>query len=178
MNGFDVRALGWVVTRDVCVEMARTAFGGRPRMSPAMLRELRDRWCVVQSSLQADRCSGPNMSVIVPLAMPLSKASETAIAEFIDQLTARFPELYGEAALRSRWLNGCAAIIAGATVSAVLGSFAPSDIAIIRDATLVMLVFTGWKSITTIQLWRTHRLVDRILQHHVGRLKTGGQARM
>jgi hypothetical protein len=164
MNGFDVRALGWVVTRDVCSEMARTAFGGKPRMSPAVLRAMGDRWRALQASLGADRPWQLNMWVITPLARPLSKASEAAIAEFIDQLTARFPELYSEPALRSRWLKGCATVITSAAGGAVLAGFAPSDLPIIRDATLVMLAIAGWKSITTIQLWRTHRLVDRIFQ--------------
>ena len=165
MNGFDVRALGWVVTRDVCSEIARTAFGGKPSMSPAMLRALGDRWGDLQASLAADRSWQLNMWVITPLARPLSKTSEAAIAEFIDQLIARFPELYGEPALRSRWLNGCATVIASAAVGAVLAGFAPTDISILHDATLVMLVVASWKSITTIQLWRTHRLVGRVRQH-------------
>jgi hypothetical protein len=159
-----VRALGWVFTRDLCSEMARVAFGGRSRMSPAMLRGMVDLWRAVQASLRTDRSWQLKFSVIEPLATPLSKASETAIAEFIDQLTARFPELYSEPALRSRWLYGCATVIISAAASAVLAGIAASDIPIIRDATLVMLAIAGWKSITTIQLSRTHRLVDRILQ--------------
>ena len=165
MNGFDLRAMGWVVTRDICAEMARTAFGGRPRMSPAVLGELRDRWRVVQSSVRADRSWRLNTSVIVPLATPLSKASETAIAELVDQLTACCPDLYSEPALRSRWLNGCATFIASAAAGAVLARLATSDSSIIGDAALVLLVIACWSSITTLQLWRTHRLVERLLQY-------------
>lgn len=166
MNGIDVRALGWVATRDICAEMARTAIGGRARISPAMLRELGDRWRAVQTSLQADRSWRLNMSVIVPLATPLSKASETAIAEFVEQLAIRFPDRYRELALQRRWLNGCATFIASAAASAVLASIASSDIPIIGDAALVLLVMACWSFITTIQLWRTHRLVEWMRQHH------------
>ncbi len=106
------------------------------------------------------------MSAIVSLATPLSKTSETAIAEFVDRLTACCPDLYGEPALRNRWLNGCATFIASAAASAVLAGLVPSDISIFVDAALVLLVIAGWNSITTIQLWRTYRLVERILQYH------------
>jgi hypothetical protein len=166
MNGFDVRALGWVVTRDICSEMVRTALGGRRRMSPATLRDLLGRWRVFQSSLRVDRSWGLNLSAIVPLTTPLSKASETAIAEFVDQLTARCPDLYTEPALRTRYLNRCATFFASAAAGAVLGGLTPSDNSIIGDAALVLLVIACWSLITTIQLWHTHRLVGRIVQYH------------
>jgi hypothetical protein len=166
MNGFDVRALGWVVTRDICSEMARAAVGRRPRLSPATLRELLDRWRVFQSSLRADQSWRRNLSVILPLATPLSKASETAIADFVDQLIACCPDLYSEPALRSRCLNGCATFIASAAAGAVLGGLAPSDNSIIGDAALVLLVIACWSLVTTIQLWRTHRLVGPMVQHN------------
>lgn len=166
MNGFDVRALGWVVTRDICSAMASTAFGGRPRMTPAMLRELGDRWRAVQESLRAERSLRLNMSAIVPLAAPLSKASETAIAAFVDQLIACCPDLYSDLALRGRLLNGCATFIASVASSTGLAGLAPSDVSIIGDAVVALLAIACWSAITTIQLWRTHRLVERILQYH------------
>ena len=133
-------------------------------MSPATLRELLGRWRVFQSSLRADRSWRLNLSAIVPLTT-LSKASETAIAEFVDQLTARCPDLYGEPALRSRYLNRCATFVASAAAGAVLAGLAPFDNSIIGDAALVLLVIACWSLITTIQLWRTHRLVGRIVQY-------------
>lgn len=166
MNGFDVRALGWVITRDVCTEIVRTAFRGRPRMPPAMLRELSDSWRAVESSLQGDWSQRVNMSVLTPVAAPLSKAGETAIMEFVDRLAVRFPHLYGEPALRSRCLNGCAAVTVSAAASAVLVFLYPSDTSVISDAGLVLLVIAFWKSITTLQLCRTYHLVKRILRRH------------
>ena len=135
-------------------------------MSPAMLRELGARWRFVQASLRADRSAQVNMRAIVPLAAPLSMASETAVAAFVDELPARCPELYSERALRRRWLNGRATFIAGAAGSAVLAGLAPSDISIIGDAAFALLAIACWSCITTIQLWRTHRLVEQILPYH------------
>ena len=166
MNGFDVRALGWVLTRDICSELIRTALGGRPMMSPVVLRELRDRWLVVQSSVRADRSWQLNLSVIGSLATPVSKASETAIAELVDHLTACCPDLYGAQALRTRYLNRRTTFFMSVAAGALLGGLTPSDISIIGDAALVLLVIACWNAIAAIQLWRTHRLVERVVQSH------------
>jgi hypothetical protein len=131
-----------------------------------MLRALGARWRAVQASLRADRPRRLNVSAIVPLAAPLSKACETAIAAFVDQLTACCPQLYSEPALRSRWLNGCATFVATAASSVALAGLTPSEISIIGDAAFALLVIACWSCITTIQLWRTHRLVEQILQYH------------
>jgi hypothetical protein len=164
MNGFDVRALGWVVTRDVCSEMARTAFGARPRMSPAMLREQRGLWRDVQSSLRADGPQRLDISAIRPLAAPLSIASERAIAEFVRHLVACCPDLYSEPALRTRWLERCAAFAATAGAGAILAHVAPPDTSMLGDLSPALLLIAGWSLVTAIQLWRTRRLVERMLE--------------
>jgi hypothetical protein len=166
MNGFDVRALGWVVTRDTCAEVLRAAFGGRARASPEQLAALAERWRAVQSSIRADRSSRLYLSVMVPLTTPLSKNSEMAVVAFVDQLIASCPGLYGERTLRSRWQSACARFITSATFVALLAVLAPTFVPIVRDAALVLLVMAGWSLVTTIQLWRSHRLVDQIGQYH------------
>ena len=165
MNGFDVRALGWVVTRDACFDIARTALGGRPRMSQAMLREQRGLWGVVQLSLRADRPRPLDISAIRPLASPLSSASERAIAELVRRLVGCCPDLYSEPALRTRWQNRCATFIASAGSSAILAHFAPPDPSTLGDMALVVLIIAGWSLVTTLQLWRTHRVVERVLEY-------------
>ena len=166
MNGFDVRALGWVVTRDLCSEIARTAIGGRPRLSAAMHRELSDGWRAVQASLRAERYSWFNRSMVASVAAPLSKGSETAIAEFVNRLTAGFPDLYGEPALNNRWQGGCATAGVSAAASAILAGLASPDIPIFGDAAFVMGAIACWSSVSTLQLWRTRRLLEQIRQHH------------
>jgi hypothetical protein len=163
MNGFEVRALGWVVTRDTCFDIARTALGGRTRMSRASLSEQRNLWHVVQSSLRAD---GPRrgVSAIRPLTATLSSASETAIAAFVRHLVACCPGLYSERALRTRCHERCPAFAATAGAGAILAQFAPPDASTLGDVSLSFLLLTVWNMVTTIQLWRTPRLVDRMLK--------------
>jgi hypothetical protein len=165
MNGFDVRALGWVVTQDTCAEMLRVAFGGRRRASPAMLIALGDRWRAVQSSVRADRSWRLGVSMIAPFAAPLSKDSESALVEFVDRLEACYPDLYSEQVLRTRCLNAGARFITSATSATILANFASSTIPIFGDAALVLLVIAGMSLLMTIRLWRTRRLLKRIRQH-------------
>lgn len=165
MNGFDVRALGWVVTRDILCEMARAVVGNGTKMPPTMVRELGEHWRAVQFSLGVSRSRRSGMSAIVPLAAPLSEAGEMAIAAFVERLAAYRPDLYGEPALRSRWMNGMAAFIVSASASAVLAVLVPSDTPIIGEAALALLIIAGWKAITTVQLWRTHRMAERIARY-------------
>jgi len=166
MNGFDVRALGWVVTRDACAEVLRAAFGDRARTSSEQLAALAERWRTVQSSIRADRSPRLYLSLMLPLTTPLSKDSEMAIVAFVDQLIASCPGLYGERTLRSRWQSACARFITSATLVAILAALAPTSVPIVRDAALVLLVMAGWNLATTTQLWRSHRLVDQIGRYH------------
>jgi hypothetical protein len=133
-------------------------------MLPTVMRAQRDLWRDVQSSSRAARSRRLGMSVIRPLAAPLSKDGESAINAFVDFLISKCPDLYSEQVLRRRWQNGCATVLAVAAAGAVLEALAPPDPSIIGDAALVLLLFAGWSLITTIQLWRTHRLVERARQ--------------
>ena len=55
MTEFDLRALGWVVTRDACWEIARSLAGRTPRLPLAATRELTERW------QNAPRCGRENV---------------------------------------------------------------------------------------------------------------------
>jgi hypothetical protein len=165
MNGFDVRALGWVVTRDACAEMLRVAFGGWRRAPQAVLVTLGTRWRAVLSSIRADRSKRLDVSMIMPLVTPLSKESEMALVEFVDQLDACYPELYSEQVLRSRYLKAWARFITSAAFAAILANLTSSTIPVFGDAALVLLLIAGLSFVMTFQLWRVRRLVMRIRQH-------------
>ena len=90
MNGLDVRALGWVVTRDACSEVVRVALGRERQISIAALRTLGDRWRAVSVSPVAEQ-RGPHN---VFLATSLSKQRVMALVEFIETLQSSRPDLY------------------------------------------------------------------------------------
>src|ERR1700693_590698 len=55
MKRLDVRALGWVVTRDTCVEIVRRALGRPLGMPTAALRELATRWRDIHAPPNVDK---------------------------------------------------------------------------------------------------------------------------
>jgi hypothetical protein len=164
MKRLDLRALGWVVTRDTFVEIARRAVGRPPGMPTAALRELGARWRDIHASPIADKAGPIDAFLVGQPATPQSKQSDKTVIAFVDSLQHFRPDLYSEQALRKRCLSGCGHVIVSLAFGAILASFTSSDIPIIGDAALVLFVIASWYLVTTIQLWRTHLLVKRISQ--------------
>jgi len=179
MNRLDVRALGWVVTRDALSEIAHVALGGRRRTPLATLGELGDRWRAVHASLAADQ-SEPLVAFLVwGFTTSLSKQREKAVVEFVESLQACSPDLYSEQALRHRYLSSARQAIASCALGAILACWTPSDIPIIGDSAFILFAIACWSLMTTLQLLRTHHLVKRIIQSRSlhGRSPTGGAIR-
>ncbi len=164
MNRLDLRALGWVVTRDVCSEIARVALGGRRRIPLAALRELGVRWRAIHASPTANQATELHALLVGNFATSLSKQHEKAVGEFVDSLQACCPELYSEQALRHRFLNLCGQAVASCALGAILACWTSADIPIIGDSALVLFAMGCWSLVTAVQLWRTRHLVKRIGQ--------------
>ncbi len=164
MNRRDVRALGWVVTRDACCEIARVALGGRRRLSLAALREVGARWRAIHASPTVDHSKPLGTLLIGQLTDSLSKEQEKAVVEFVASLLACCPDLYSERALRNRCLSSCGQAIVSLAFGVILAHWTSSDIPIVGDSALVLFVIGCWSLVTTIQLWRTHRLVKRTIE--------------
>jgi len=160
VNGLDVRALGWVVTRDACSEVVRVALGRERQISIAALRTLGDRWRAVSVSPVAEQ-RGP---LDLFLATSLSKQREKAVLAFIETLQYSCPDLYSEQVLRQRYRNAFCQAVASCALGAFLAYWASSDFPIVGDSMLVLFAIACWRLVTSIQLARTHRLVKQIRQ--------------
>jgi hypothetical protein len=177
MKRRDVRALGWVVTRDTCFEIARRALGHRRRMPTAALRELGARWRDIHASPIADKAGPIDTFLAGQPATPQSKQRDKMVIALVDSLQHFRPDLYSEQALRKRCLSGCGHVIVSLAFGAILASCASSEIQTIGDAALVLFAIASWYLVTTIQLWRTHLLVKRISQLRISAdLVTQGSA--
>ena len=86
MKRRDVRALGWVVTRDTCFEIARRALGRRPRMPTAALRQLGARWRDIHASPVADKARPIHAFLVGQPATPQSKQCDKTVIAFVDSL--------------------------------------------------------------------------------------------
>jgi hypothetical protein len=162
MNRLEVRALGWVVTRDVISEIAQASLGRQRRIPLAALQELGDRWCAVHASPTADQ---PEPHATLPagkFTTSLSKQRAKAVVEFIDSLQACSPGLYSEQALRHRYLNAARQAVASFALGAILAHSTLSDIPIIGNSVIVLFAIACWSCVATVELWRTHDLVARI----------------
>ena len=159
-----MRALGWVVTRDTCVEIARRALRRRPGMPTAAFQELGARWRDVHAPPIADKARPIDAFLVGQAATPQSKQRDKTVIAFVDSLQHFRPDLYSEQALRKRCLSGCGHVVVSLAFGAILTSFTSSDIPIIGDAALVLFAIASWYLVTTIQLWRTHLLVKRVSQ--------------
>ena len=160
MNRLDVRALGWVVTRDACSEVVRVALGRERQISIAALQVLGDRWRAVSVSPIAER-RGP---LELFLATSLSRQREKAVLEFIEALRYSCPNLYSEQVLRQRSLNAICQAIASFALGVICAHWASPDIPIIGDSALVLFAISCWSLAMAVQLWRTHHLVKQIGQ--------------
>jgi hypothetical protein len=161
MNRRDVRALGWVVTREVCAELARVALGRERQISIAALRTLGGRWRAVSVSPVA----GERGALDLFLATSFSKQREKAVLEFIETLQYSCPDLYSEQVLRQRYRNAFCQAIASFTLGALLACWAASEFPIVGDSTLVLFAIACWSLAIAVQLWRTHRLVRQLRQY-------------
>lgn len=157
MRSVDVRALGWVVTRDVCADMLR-ALVGRPRRVPrAALRRLGPLWSAVRAALDMDR-HGSRLDA-ANRGPQASTRTEAALRVFVERLVASCPAWYGEQALRSRCLHGGATGFAAVALAAILSYVAPTGDAIIGSA---LLAIGCWKSVTSVQLWQAGRVIGHL----------------
>jgi hypothetical protein len=164
LNGFDLRAIGWVVTRDTFADLVRAALGARGVLDPEALRANATRWSALETAYYAER-GGSLPALLTPSAASLPRASAAALTEFVRQLVADAPERYAPAALRSRFRQRFAQALIGFGAGALLCAGGAEAHSLLADAGLAMLVMGVWSIVTAVQLWRAFRVVDEIVHH-------------
>jgi hypothetical protein len=162
MTEFDLRALGWVVTRDAFWEVARSLAGRTPRFPLTAMQGLAERWRTLQSV--AAKSSGLHWTRIAssPLLRPMSAETCAAAADYLTLLSASCPELYSPHVLRERCRRACVQTIAGLGGSTVLGSLAGPAYPLTADVAVVLFAIGGWHLITFLQLRRVRKLILRL----------------
>ena len=161
MNRLDVRALGWVVTRDACSEVVRVALGRKRQMPIAALRALGDRWGAISIAPVAER-RGP-LELFLATSIPSER--EKAVLEFIEALRSSCPSLYSEQVLRQRSLNAFGQALASFALGVICAHWVSPDIPIVGDSALVLFAIACWSLVTAVQLWRTHGLVKQAREY-------------
>lgn len=163
VNGFDVQAIGWVLTRDICCEVARTCLGLKPPLARATLEELGKRWRKVAAAVADDRMAmSYGARIVWARGLPLSNKSEEAMQEFIKRLIAFRPDRYSTRALRARCVDGCIQTAAGFLGCLILGHYASPENPTLGQAALVLLLMGCWSLTTTFQLRRIYNVIRRL----------------
>jgi hypothetical protein len=164
MNGFDVHAVGWVVTRDVCCEGARTCLGLKSRLSRVALEELGKHWARVANAVHDDRAAMTlGERLLLTGSGPLSRKSEARMREFLERLVTLCPERYGRQGLNLRSLLGFVRVAVGAFSFLLLGHYGSPENPTLGQAAIVALLIGCWFLATTFQLRRMHGLVVHLL---------------
>ena len=103
MTEFDLRALGWVVTRDLFLDIARSLAGRSRHLSLEAMEGFNERWQAVQAAASRTS-SGPPLSRFVssPLVRPISAETRAAASEYPILLGATCPELYSYRVMEER----------------------------------------------------------------------------
>ena len=162
VNGFDLQAVGWVVTRDVCWEAVRTFLGLRTRLPRAMFGELGRRWERVQRSAGEDWNNMDGWTrLVTPRRAPLSRRTEEALGAFVEQLAASCPDRYGSRALLRRWLDVLGRVVGIALCAYVVEHYAPAGSSALAPTELALVLIGGWSAAVAIQLWQMYALARR-----------------
>jgi len=162
MNEFDVRALGWVVTRDAFWEVARSLAGRTPRLPLAAMQGLAERWQTLLAAVAKARGAPLARMFSSPLSRPMSAEACAAAADYLTLLRTLCPELYSTRVIGERCRRGCVKAIAGVGGSIGLGFFASPDQPLIADAAIVLFAMAAWHLVTSVQLHRVRRLMSQL----------------
>lgn len=163
MNGFDVQAIGWIVTRDLCSELVRTSVGLRPKLERAALDDLASRWLRLNAAVLDDqRTRSWAAQLMWPRRVLLSEKSEAALKAFITELVAFCPGWYGHRGLRVRCFAGAVQLVASFLCGAMLAGYGSTDAPILARASLCFFLLGCWSFAITVQLYGACRLVGRL----------------
>jgi len=159
---FDLRAVGWVVTRDTFVDIVLSVLGSRRTIATDLLVGLAEQWSALQHA-RAEERSARRLARADFLAASLSSRTANGLDAFLSRIVAAYPTRYAPSALRRRLRISLAQTGVGLAGGVLLihAGLGPDSIA--ADAALVLLAMGTWCLVTSVQLWRTYQLVRRIV---------------
>jgi hypothetical protein len=160
VNASQLRAVGWVFTRDVFVDSVRAAFGAPRRIEPKTVAAMAQHWCAVEQATRAERVS--SIATFASGAAALSARSAEALTVFVERIVAECPARYAPAALRQRCRLGVAQAASGFVGGLLLSSASAAPDSLAAESAFVLFAMGLWSSMTTLQLWQIYRLVKEL----------------
>ena len=159
----DLRAVGWVITRDAFAELTRVKLGRGRRIDARVLRAVAAQWRALEDR-QAQPGQHASVSRLSLDALPLSPQASYRLAAILRELGARWPAQYGVPALRRRGVLAATQSGIGFAAGLVLSGTASAESTTWAGVALVMLVMGFWSLAIASQLWRTWRMARDAMQ--------------
>src|SRR5450631_939499 len=162
MTEFDLRALGWVLTRDLFWEVARSLAGRTRRVPLTVMKGLAERWQALQAA--AETTSDPLLTRLFssPHSRSMSAETRAAAAEYLIFLSTSCPELYSLHVVDERCRRAGAQAIAGVGGSMVFGYLAGPAHPLTADVAVVVFVMGVWHLITFLQLRCVRKFIAQL----------------
>jgi hypothetical protein len=160
MNDIDLRAIGWVMTRDVAWDIVRGLCGMPPRLSAAALTVLHRGWRALQAAAYGSLQERLQVMLLRRARLPL--AAELAATNLVAAMNSACPALYAPEALHGRCTRGWAQAGIGLVGGVACARWASPDLPVAADAALVLFVMTMWHCAASLQLWCVLRVARRI----------------
>jgi hypothetical protein len=163
LDASDVRAIGWVFTRDACLDAIRGTLHGTRWIDRQQLAGLARQWSAI------GKASADSPQVVVAddtlwRAPRVGTGVSAALEAFVLKLVEACPERYSLGALRQRRRTSLAQSVIGIGGSVLVGQAAPGPDTFVANIALVLLVMGGWSVATTLQLSRVCGIVERLVR--------------
>jgi hypothetical protein len=148
VNGFHVHAIGWVLTANVF------------RLTPPEAHELADLWTdLVRIRAEDLRQTHPLLRFLLPRSLPLSPATQAALATLVARMTAQHPERFGAEALRQRRTHWVRQVVLGFLLSGLAAMLVPPSWPWAAPVAPTFFVMGCACILPTVTLWRAAKAV-------------------
>jgi hypothetical protein len=165
VNGFHVHAIGWVLTANAFT------------LTPAQAHEVSDLWTDLIRLRSEDLRQAPALlRFLFPRTLPLSPATQAALATLLERMAVQHPERFSEAGLRQRRNHWAGQAVLGFLLSNLATILVPPSWPQAATVAPTFFLMGCGCVLPTVTLWRAAAAVHechtqgRVAGHLVGRL--------
>jgi len=157
VNGFHVHAVGWVLTANAFT------------LTPAEAHEVTDLWTdLVRLRAEDIRQAPLLLQFLFPRSLPLSPATQEALATLVERMTAQHPERFAGEALRRRRDHWALQVVLDFLLAVLAATWLPKTWPF-ADAVVPAFFLMGCGSLLpTVTLWRAAAAVHCCSTHRPG----------
>jgi hypothetical protein len=172
VNGFHVHAIGWVLAANALT------------LTPAEAHEVTDLWTALVRRRAEDLRQAPLLlQFLFPRSLPLSPATQAALATLVETVVAQHPERFGTEALRQRRNHWARQVALGFLLTVLTAILVPQGWQWAAAVAPTFFLMGCGCLLPTVTLWRAAAAVhachtpDRVRRHLPGHPLSDSQTR-